>query len=194
MTLDQTETLPLVELMRGTTRTAVVAWVLREADPDEEYRMGELMKATDLSREGLRQNLDALVTFGILDVRGPDKPIPHYSVGDSPVVEALRAYHETDMVDLTELLDTTSKRRLVQFFLTRADGDESFSKSRLDRESGVGYNGITSSLPDLVEAGLLREVEGSWGTEYQLVEDGELVAWLVRLNEIAFETYNDRAD
>lgn len=183
------QTLPVIEMVRGQTRLKLVAGVLGELDETEWYRSGQLADRLDTSQESLRKHLPPLVSFGCYEVRDPEAKIPHYRVADSPVVALLGEYHDSETPPLTELLDTTPIRVLTEFFLIRADPEQSYSRNKLQQITEAGFHGIKNNIDRLVEAGVLDTVEGTRGTEYRVVPDSPVVRFLMQLNEAAYEEH-----
>lgn len=194
--------LPVVELFNTDTRRDVIDWILSQTDTDESHRLGDLVDPVGKSRESLRKEIGArsvggeartppAIAFGLLDVHDPTADIPHYTVADSPVISLL---DDWDGYPLTELFGLTSRQRLVGFYLDTADPTESYSMTGLSKESPVGYEGVRDNIDILVAAGLVREVKGKRGTEYQVATDSEIYAYLRELNEAVVVAYENRTE
>jgi len=187
-------TLPVIELFRGTTRLELLEGVLTELEDGEWYRTGELLDHLSVSRESFRTHMKPMVNFGVFEIRDPDVNIPHYRVADTEVVRLLREYHESDYMPLTKLLGNTPSRVLVEFFLTQADPERGYSRTKLQEITDAGYQGIKNNIGTLVEAGVLTELEGKRGTKYQVVMDSPVVRFLQELNEALYTYYQSQSE
>jgi hypothetical protein len=183
------QTLPVIELFRGQTRLELLDAALTELDRDEWYRTGEIVERISTSNESFRKHVKPLLAFDVFTVRDPDARIPHYQVSNSAVVQLLTKYHNSDQPDLIELLNNSPTRHLVEFFLTRADPEASYSRNKLQQITEAGFHGIKNNIGRLVEAGMLTEVEGTRGTEYQIDESSPVVRFMRELNEALYEAY-----
>lgn len=189
--MNQHTRIPLVEAFSGQTRQEMIRFLLTDAEDDRGYQMREVIEHISVSRESLRQNLPALERFGLIDIRDQDKVVPKYVKTDTEVVHLLSEYGGVDLLDL---LEATGTRKLVQFFLTEADPDRSYSKNAIREESNVGYNSVTKYTDDLADTGLLARVEGPRSDQYRVRPDSPLANYLTALNEALYKAWEERGD
>jgi hypothetical protein len=183
------QTLPVIELFRGQTRLELLDVALTGLDREKWYRTGMITEQLSTSKESFRKHIKPLVAFDVFTVRDPDARIPHYQVSDSEVVQLLTEYHNSDQPNLIELLNNTPTRKLVEFFLTRADPEQSYSRNKLQQITEAGFHGIKNNIGRLVDAGMLVEVKGVRSTEYQIDESSPVVRFMRELNETLYEAY-----
>jgi hypothetical protein len=163
---------------------------------DRWYTKKELTKLLDVERESIRKPFHTdeetftLVELGIYEVRDPDANIPHYRVARSPVMEMLQAYETEGGYPLDQLFEVRSTKALVLFFLEDADPDTSYSKNKLSKEIKIHYNSVSNNIDRLVEADIVRPVEGTRGTEYQF-SDSMTTRFIYELNQQLVETVRD---
>jgi hypothetical protein len=146
----------------------MIDWTIDHADSDEWVPKATIVDDLDCAGESVRKSLPVLIQFGLLDVNDPDVQIKHYRPADTTVMDILTTW---DGYSLTDLLEYTAAQNLVEFFLDRADPDESYSQTALQKQSDAGYQGITNHIDTLVKAGVVQEVKGTRSTEYQLHRD-----------------------
>lgn len=187
--IESSETLPVIELFADKTRCEIITYALTEMPTDEWVQYGTIVDNTTVGRESVRLNIDVVVAFGVLDVKNQDAPIRHYQLADTPVVDMLQSWSG---FDLTELFAYSGRKKLVDFLLTRADPDESYSQNAIARNSAAGNTSVSDHIDTVVASGLAREVEGSRGTEYQPARDSEIYDFLAELNEVLYKTYQER--
>lgn len=194
--IEQPEPLPVLELLRPPSRRQITGFALGEMR-DDWHQPAEITDGIDVSGETLRKQADVLVEFGVLDLKSQDAQIPHYRLADSPVVSLLDSWNGHELYDLFKGKNRDKKqgngpRKLVEFFLTQADPDESYSYNRVDEESGINYRTVSGHMSTLVDAGLVVEVEGKQDTEYQLDADSAIYEFLFELNEKIYHEYQER--
>lgn len=188
--IETKEDLPVIELYKDTTRREILQYALTELDTEDWVRVGKITENISVGRESVRQKIGSLVAFGVLDVKDPDVNIPHYRLADTQVIEVIR---EWGGYPLGDLFKTTGRQRIARFFLTKARPSESYSMNAISNESGVKNSTVSSHIDTLVDSGLVDAVEGSRGTEYTLNADGDLNQYLRELNELLYETYQERS-
>lgn len=187
--IESREDLPVIELFRDKARRQILTYFLHDVGHDQWVTKGEINDNVDVSRESVRQKLDALVLYGVAEVKDPNANIPHYRLATTPVVEILL---EWDGYPLAELLHFTGAQKLVRFFLTQAQSDQSYSYSAIQRKSDVGYQAASEHMDLLIEAGLVTEVDGVRSTEYMVDQSSDIYETLVELNEAVFTEYETR--
>ncbi len=185
--------LPVVDLFKGNVRRQIVDYMVTSPEAEDWQRKSDIADIVDASGESVRQNIQPLLKYGILDVRDPDVEMPLYRRGETDVVVALQSWYEDSDVVLTELLGTTGCQNLVEFFLDHAEPDESYSKNAIHKEGSIDYESVMNNIDTLVEAGVVREVEGTRGIEYQLQESADVVQFLHTLNSLLVQTYQERS-
>lgn len=184
--------LPLSELFGGDARRMLLQYAIQHPERDWTQK-GDIVDETGVSSAAARENFPPLVRYGVYDVRDPDAKFPHYRPADTDVFAALVSWHRNDGYPLVELFGTSGRQDLVEFFLDHAD-DESYSKTRLSEDGGIHHQAVRDNIDDLVDAGVVREVDGKRGTEYALAEDNDIVAFLYTLNGLLVEAYRERED
>jgi hypothetical protein len=194
MALQDTDIVPVVELFHSKTYCEVLDYALDELSHDEWVPTRIIRENVDASRESLRKSLPPLVAYGVLDVKDPDAPIPHYRLAETPVVNRLQQWQSnTSSVDLLNLFAYTGRGRLVEFFLTAADPDESYSLSAIADTGIVGYSSARDYIEDVVTVGLVEAVDGTRGTECQVDTNHPLYDFLTELNNAIHDVYLERA-
>ncbi|QSG09593.1 helix-turn-helix domain-containing protein [Halapricum desulfuricans] len=190
--------LPVVQLFGSETRRDLVQFALTTADPERQYTKSDLKDATDRSHTTIikeigRQDDDKLmagpmVRFGIFEPGSPDARIVHYTIGDNSIIAYLRNC-PTDIEEVIEVFDTPGRQQLISFFLDLA-GNESHTKAAIERGADVSYQTVVDQITNLIDSGIVEEVKGLRGPEYQTA-DKPLVIWLRELNKRLVEQYND---
>jgi len=188
--MESKEALPVIQVFKDKTRRELIAYSLRELDTDSWTKTGAFRENTSVGRESIRQKIGVLVAYGVLEVKNPDVNIPHYRLADTQVIDAIR---EWDGYPLSELFAFKGRQSLVQFYLTKADPEQSYSMNGIARESSVKNATVSDHIDVLVDAGLVDAVEGTRSTEYQLDVGSSLYQYLHELNEVLYETYQQRA-
>jgi hypothetical protein len=183
------ETLPIIELFRGQTRLGLLELALHDLDREEWYRTGEIVGQLPISSESLRKHILPLRSLEVFTVRDPDANIPHWKVADSEVIRLLDEYHESEHPSLLELLNNVPTRKLVEFFLTRANPEQSYSRNKLQQTTEAGFHGIKDNIDRLAEAGIVETVEGKRSMEYRLTPNEPIVRFLQQLNEALYQAY-----
>jgi DNA-binding transcriptional ArsR family regulator len=180
-----------VTLFGTGVRCAIIDWALTDADPERWYTTGDIDSIVEyqaVSETITTEDLN-LIEAGILDTKhelGSEPPnIPHYRVSDSPVMALLRSW---DGVPLTELLDTQGARKLVSYLLTDADPQRAYSINDFRSDTPLGWKVVSSHIDELVEVGLVEEVEGPRSTRYRVDRDSALYQFFHQLNETLVET------
>lgn len=72
--------------------------------------------------------------------------------------------------------------RLLIDALLEAPPDYKFNKSELERRTGLSREAIRQHLPQLLELGVVEEIEGEEWAEYRLNSDGKVTRELLELN------------
>lgn len=187
MAIEQRESIPVIELFGDGTRRELLAAALEEMDTESWDNKSAIKENVSVSAESVRQKFDVLVAFGILEVKDEDARISLYRLADSDAVEKIQSWQGYSLFDLFEY---TGAQKLVSFFLTKADPSESYSYNAITKQSDVGYSAASKHMDTLVDAGLVREVEGTRSTEYQLNPSADIYTYLYDLNEALYEAYS----
>jgi hypothetical protein len=206
--------LPIVEMVAGATRRDLIDWALDHVENgddsdtessvtagpsstqpaeagDEYYTQRAIAEDIERSAESLRQHLEPMVAFGVLDVSSEDAHFKRYTPSESPVLDALATW---DGPSLTDLLATTARQKLLTFFLDQSDSDEFYSMAAIDRESPVSYQGVRNNIDVFVDIGLLETEETGRGTQYSLDTDSDLAAFCYELNQLLADVYHERTN
>jgi DNA-binding transcriptional ArsR family regulator len=190
-----TGTTPLTQLYGSNARRTLTEFFIREADPEQSYRMQTLADRTGVSRESVRTAGYAhderrhLQAFGIIDVveKGITKQL---QVADTEAVAVLREY---DHEPLPTLLNEPGRRRLVEFFLADSDPETAYIYAEIERQANVQYETVDKHLTPLVTAGLVRTVEIDGKTHYSVDPAHPITDALIETNEALYDTYTDRS-
>jgi hypothetical protein len=184
--------LGIIELFKDETRRRVIDYALREMNTDTWVRKGDITNAIDRTPEGVGKKIDTLVVCGVLDIESWDARLPRYRLADTPVTGLLAQWRAQDGYSLTELfIDGTHE--LIRFFFTQADDDESYSYGAIERESNASYYAASNHMAKLVDTGLVNEVEGARGSEYQFDPESNIARFLFALNEAVVECNKQRS-
>jgi DNA-binding transcriptional ArsR family regulator len=185
------QTLPVIQLFDSKSSRQLLRFAINHIDDDERYRTGEIAESAGVSRESVRTHMDRLIAFGVFETENPDANIPYHTVADSAVMDLIGSWDGYPLLDLFEYSGSLS---IVEFFLTRADPEESYSKWSLYSKHDVAKDQTLSKhLPTVVESGLIETVEGERGKKYTLDEDSEMYTLLYELNEALYETYHEQS-
>lgn len=176
------ETLPVVDVFGNRTARAIIEYALTGMIEDWTTQ-GDIVDAVGFSRQSVHENLGMLVAYGILDVRDADANFPHYRLADTPAVDAIR----NAPVNLADVFGYTARQGLVEFFLTAADPDASYSKNALADADAASRAAIIDHVDELVALGVIETVDGTRGTEYRLDTGGDVVEYLETLNTRLYE-------
>ena len=176
--------IPVIELFRGEVRQSVVRYAVVNVHR-KPFTRSDILDHTEISSESFRKHKNKIEEFGILDCISDEcKNIPHYRPAETDVVRSLRMWGlETPLV----LFETRGSRKLVEFFLVTADPNRSYSINGIQREGGPGRDAVANNIDDLVNAGLVSEVDGSRGTEYLLDSESETYNHIQNLNRVIAE-------
>jgi len=83
-----------------------------------------------------------------------------------------------------ELTRYQTVRLLIDALLESSPGHK-FNKSELERRTGVSRESIRERIPQLIELGVVEEVDDGGWPEYQLNDDGKVTKELFQLNSAA---------
>lgn len=192
--------LPVVELLRTTTNRKVIDFMV-DKDPDEGFRRTEIMDTVGLSRESLSRAIGThegwgpLYLFGIVDVPNPEASMPRVHRCESEVMAFLEA---NESYDFGQWFELSTRQKLTDFFLQRADPDTDYTRYKIVEESGSSYPGVDNNLDDYVEANMITRHEADEGARadeyFRLNEDSDVLNALYVYNELLYETYEQRLE
>jgi hypothetical protein len=177
--------LPVIELFRGKTRQTVVHYVAVNVH-HKPFRQADIVDQTKITQESFRKHREMLEELGVITcVTDESENIPHYQPGDTDVIRVLRTW---GLKTPLTLFETTGSQALVEFFLTSADSETSYSISQIGREGGPGYDAVSGNISRLVNSRLVTEEAGSRGTEYRLNPESDTYRFILELNNTVHAT------
>lgn len=182
--------LPVINLFDGRKRPTILKYIL-DQPVDEGFTKQEIVDELDVTHYTLRKHFGPLVENGILEVRDPTVNHPHYRRGDTEVVRAILSWRKEGGYPLIKLLGSKARRKLVVYFLEQSDTEEAYTKNALHKETESNHSTIAKHIDTLVEAGVVREVDGKRGPEYQFDKEAEIVAFLRKLNTLLVNQRKD---
>ncbi len=83
---------------------------------------------------------------------------------------------------LTDLFGTKGRQRLVAFFLSDADPEKSYSKNQLSNYSGSNNQTVSEHIDEMVDSGLVCEVDGERAINYQVAAESAVYDLLNQLD------------
>lgn len=92
---------------------------------------------------------------------------------------------------ISELFATSTRRALVDFFLTQTEPGEQLNKSQIAERADVGRSAIYENLDVLVQLGVIEETGGEPITYYRTAET-DAVAHLVAANAALVQSWEER--
>jgi len=192
---------PLIELVKKPSCRAVIE-ATGQMDHEEWYETSEVCDMAGISKESFRKGKGPLLMFGILDTRNEDgervrglptedewPKYPHYTLADSQLRELIASW---DQYPLVNLFASKARQQLVEWFVTVADSTKTYTKSAIQDEADMGYQGVANNLDTLHESGLIVVDESGRYPTYGVDTDSEIYENLRELNNAAYDTYMER--
>jgi len=156
-------------------------------DSEKWYRTGTIADMAGVSEESVRRHVSrpdekppVLTEFGIYVVKDRDVVAPHYTVGDTEVIELCQSWDGP--VELVELLGGKTGE-LVEWFILQSDHETGYSLKAIEDGSGLNYRTVEKYIETLVESGLVTDEESSGWDRYQLDIDSETYDFLATLED-----------
>jgi len=178
----------VTQLFETETQRRLIEYALREMDDDRYYQSGKLAEAVGKSRNAVTNVIQPregvigpMIRFGVVEPKhNPmNMPnIPHYKKANTAVVDLLEQW---DGYSLIELFETTTRQKLVSFFLFEGP-DEAYSVNQIRHEGPFGFKAVKENIDVLVKAGILTTEDRPRTTAYRLNTDSELYTFLGELN------------
>lgn len=175
----QTQTYSVTRLFGTRARREIIQLTMEDLESDQKVTQSDIMEEVTVGRGSVWKGIDALCSYEVLNIEDESANIPHYTPGDTRVMNLLNSWKGYPLADL---FGAKGRQRLVAFFLSDADPEKAYSKNQLSNYSGAKNQTVSKHIDELVDSGLVCEVDGTRAINYQVATESAIYDLLNQLD------------